>query len=250
MSRLTVVILMLLVATLIACNMNTSTDTASDSSVHSENKRRPGTPISPKIKSGIGTVVVSQTHYKASNWPLTVSEATLHCQWVDGYRAVSIDVASERYALNANASGEYPLFSAVATNDTYYHGLLTDALHLCGSRPKTSPIRIPTSPFLVPTLSPKQLLDPESDEYKGFHCLSGWDGDHPEFKKMASNQLQDPKSLESLGTLIGPVSNDGNHHISMTFTAGTIYGGRQRLVAEGYVDNKTCKASLISVTPG
>ena len=66
--------------------------------------------------------------------------------------------------------------------------------------------------------------------------------DTPESTRNSSQQCQ----VGDLGTLIGPVK-DGRHVIRLEFTAKNAFGGRVRHTAAGYVDNKTCEATLVDI---
>lgn len=87
----------------------------------------------------------------------------------------------------------------------------------------------------------------EADRRKGFHCLSRWDGNHDGLEKLVKAQLNDPGSMETLQTFISPVNSEGNHRIRMEFTALNAFGGRVRNTAVGWVNNKTCTATLTDI---
>lgn len=84
------------------------------------------------------------------------------------------------------------------------------------------------------------------DQRQGFHCLSAWDGNHDGLEALIRGQLNDPGSMDTISTLIGPVK-DGRHVIRLEFTAKNAFGGRVRHTAAGYVDNKTCEATLVDI---
>lgn len=79
---------------------------------------------------------------------------------------------------------------------------------------------------------------------KGFHCLSGWDGNHEGLEALIRAVLNDPGSMETISTRITPVNENGRHLVALDFTAKNAYGGRVRNTAYGYVDNGTCAATL------
>lgn len=55
---------------------------------------------------------ISEKQYGRSNWPLTVSEATLHCRYVAGVRNVKmVWVESEGYAYPVNGTAKSTLQS-------------------------------------------------------------------------------------------------------------------------------------------
>jgi hypothetical protein len=81
---------------------------------------------------------------------------------------------------------------------------------------------------------------------QGLHCLNL--GDHNEsLYARVYDSLADPGSLRAELTVIGPVI-DGEHRIKMDFTARNTLGQTVRGTAIGWVDNKTCLASLESIT--
>ena len=78
---------------------------------------------------------------------------------------------------------------------------------------------------------------------KGFHCLSAWDGNHDGIETLVRARLNDPGSMETHRTVIGPVVN-GQHRIKLDFSAANAFGGMVRSTAIGYVDHDTCRATL------
>ena len=81
---------------------------------------------------------------------------------------------------------------------------------------------------------------------QGLHCLNL--GDHNEsLYARVHDTLADPGSLRAELTVIGPII-DGEHRIKMDFTARNTLGQTVRGTAIGWVDNKTCLASLESIT--
>ena len=82
---------------------------------------------------------------------------------------------------------------------------------------------------------------------KGFHCLSSWDGNHNGLEELVRRRLNDPGSMETHETRIGPVDSSGRHRIIMDFSAKNAFGGRVRSTATGWVDNRTCEATLGSI---
>ena len=81
----------------------------------------------------------------------------------------------------------------------------------------------------------------------GFHCLSAWDGNHEGLEELIRANLNDPGSMETEETRITPVNKNGEHSISLEFTAKNALGGRVRNTAAGTVDNATCIATLIGI---
>ena len=90
--------------------------------------------------------------------------------------------------------------------------------------------------------------EPTAEERrKGFHCLSSWDGNHNGLEELVRRRLNDPGSMETHETRIGPVDSSGRHRIIMDFSAKNAFGGRVRNTATGWVDNRTCEATLGSI---
>lgn len=77
------------------------------------------------------------------------------------------------------------------------------------------------------------------DRRKGFHCLSGWDGSHPKFKREVVDRLRDPDSFEHIETRVTPV-NDGKHTIVMEYRAKNGFGGMVVGAAAGSYANNDC----------
>ena len=82
------------------------------------------------------------------------------------------------------------------------------------------------------------------DRRKGFHCLSGWDGNHDGLEALVRAELNDPGSMETHETRITPVDANGDHTIIMDFSAKNAFGGRVRHEAVGKVSQATCRATL------
>ena len=85
------------------------------------------------------------------------------------------------------------------------------------------------------------------ERYKGFHCLSSWDGNHGGMTELIKARLNDPDSMETRETLITPVNNAGQHRITVNFTARNAFGGVVRNRAFGLVDNEMCEATITSI---
>jgi hypothetical protein len=99
----------------------------------------------------------------------------------------------------------------------------------------------------TPELSDAEIANKAAEERKGFHCLSPWDGNHDGLEILIKAQLKDPDSMETIETLITPVDASGNHTIGLKYRARNGFGGMAVGQAFGSVDNKTCKATLISM---
>ncbi|RAP39376.1 hypothetical protein BYZ73_20855 [Rhodovulum viride] len=81
---------------------------------------------------------------------------------------------------------------------------------------------------------------------KGFHCLSGWDGAHPAFKRIVKNSMRDPDSFEHVETRVGPVTN-GWHTIRMVYRARNGFGGMNVGEAVGRYRNGDCSVEVLSL---
>ena len=87
------------------------------------------------------------------------------------------------------------------------------------------------------------------------HCLD-WGGmfagaNHAGFERLVQERLNDPESMETLSTELGRLElgyfDGGRRSITMEFTARNSFGGRIQGSAKGYLDDKTCKAMLVSI---
>ncbi|MCY4085335.1 MAG: hypothetical protein OXG37_00210 [Actinomycetia bacterium] len=89
------------------------------------------------------------------------------------------------------------------------------------------------------------------EQWKGFHCLSDWDGNHDGFEAIVRGRLNDLDSMKTRQTEItpvqGPGSYEGLHVIRMEFTARNALGGVVRSRAVGTVRPDNCKATLLRI---
>lgn len=85
------------------------------------------------------------------------------------------------------------------------------------------------------------------DHRMGFHCLSPWDGSHTEVVTMVSQAMREPDSFEHIETKMLPVDKDGNNTLFMSYRARNGFGGMNVATAVATIDNKTCKATLLSL---
>ena len=81
------------------------------------------------------------------------------------------------------------------------------------------------------------------DRRKGHHCLSAWDGNHDGLERLVKAQLNDPDSMKTTETLVGP-NKDGTHQIRLHFTAKNAFGGRVSAIGVGTFRNDNCVATL------
>jgi hypothetical protein len=81
----------------------------------------------------------------------------------------------------------------------------------------------------------------------GHHCLSAWDGAHSDFEAQVTRLMRDPDSFEHIQTRTGPVNEQGNNPIWMDYRARNGFGGMNVGTAIGWIDNRTCAASVVSV---
>lgn len=72
-----------------------------------------------------------------------------------------------------------------------------------------------------------------AERRKGFHCLSGWDGSHPEFVRLVKQQMNDPDSFEHDETRVTEINDQGRHEIIMNFRGRNAFGGTVRAIALG-----------------
>lgn len=69
---------------------------------------------------------------------------------------------------------------------------------------------------------------------KGFHCLSSWDGSHPDFERLVKLYMNDPDSFDHVSTRVTPVQSDtGRHTIIMEFRGRNAFGGIVKNTAIG-----------------
>lgn len=81
---------------------------------------------------------------------------------------------------------------------------------------------------------------------KGFHCLSSWDGSHPEVKRKVQALLHDADSFEHVETRITPVNENGSHTLIMDYRAKNGFGAMRLSSAMATVRQSNCSATLIS----
>lgn len=86
-----------------------------------------------------------------------------------------------------------------------------------------------------------------ADKKAGFHCLSGWDGSHREVVSAVKSQLRDPSSFEHVQTRITPMSESGEHRLTMTYRAKNGFGALTGGLVEATVRNATCSAQVVSI---
>lgn len=94
----------------------------------------------------------------------------------------------------------------------------------------------------------EQAAIAEENRYKGFHCLSAWDGSNRSLVNQVTSGLRDPDSFEHIETRITPVNAQTlKHGVSMTFRARNGFGGMNIGRAVGQVDPESCLATNILV---
>ena len=92
--------------------------------------------------------------------------------------------------------------------------------------------------------SPDSNSSPEqkaADKNKGFHCLSDWDGSHSTLKSSVKSVLRNPSSFEHIETRIGPVNENGQHFVSMRYSAENGLGGTNVELATATISNSSCQ---------
>ena len=96
--------------------------------------------------------------------------------------------------------------------------------------------------------SPQREAEKAEERRKGFHCLSPLTGHHRDFERLVKDSLNDPDSMKSHETRIGPVNEaTGVHVIVMEFGARNAFGGMLRRTATGLVSSDTCEPTLLGV---
>ena len=88
---------------------------------------------------------------------------------------------------------------------------------------------------------PEQTPYEAQERYKGFHCLSGWDGAHPGLKRAVKAALRDPDSFEHAETRVTPADVNGRHRITMTYRARNGFGGMNVTTAHGTYGTRDCQ---------
>lgn len=86
-----------------------------------------------------------------------------------------------------------------------------------------------------------------TDKKAGFHCLNSWDGSHREVVRAVKNQLRDPSSFEHVQTRITPMSESGEHRLTMTYRAKNGFGALTGGLVVATVRNATCSAQVLSI---
>lgn len=92
-----------------------------------------------------------------------------------------------------------------------------------------------------------KVAEKAEERRKGFHCLSGWDGSHSEFKHDLKKQMRDPDSFEHIETRVGPINDLGRHAVFMKYRARNGFGGMNVGTAIGSYSNETCKHEIAAV---
>lgn len=82
------------------------------------------------------------------------------------------------------------------------------------------------------------------EKKKGFHCLSGWDGSHPQLVETVKSNLRDPDSFEHVETKVTPTAPNGNHILFMKYRARNGFGGMNVNQAGATMKNDDCTIIL------
>jgi hypothetical protein len=101
-----------------------------------------------------------------------------------------------------------------------------------------------TPPPAPPQPTPEEVAAREKELLYGQHCLSLWDGSHPEFVKQVKQRLNDPDSFDHVETVTWPVRDDGRNSIMMTFRAKNGFGGVITSKAMGSINGLNCSDAL------
>jgi hypothetical protein len=100
------------------------------------------------------------------------------------------------------------------------------------------------APAAPPQPTPEEVAAKERELLYGQHCLSLWDGSHPEFVKQVKRRLNDPDSFDHVETVTWPVRDDGRNSIMMTFRAKNGFGGVITSKAMGSINGLDCSDAL------
>ena len=103
--------------------------------------------------------------------------------------------------------------------------------------------RIETEKQAAASTERRKVEDVENKR-QGFHCLSGWDGSHPDVVSTIKGGLRDPDSFEHIKTIITPANAAGQHQLMMSYRAKNGFGGMMpgRVIAT--VNHTSCKATI------
>jgi hypothetical protein len=101
-----------------------------------------------------------------------------------------------------------------------------------------------TPPPAAPQPTPEEVAAKERELLYGQHCLSLWDGSHPEFVNQVKRRLNDPDSFDHVETVTWPVRDDGRNSIMMTFRAKNGFGGVITSKAMGSINGLDCSDAL------
>jgi hypothetical protein len=85
-----------------------------------------------------------------------------------------------------------------------------------------------------------RTAEDEANKKAGLHCLSLWDGSHPEFTRLVEKDLRDPSTFEHIQTLVWPMTPTGRHKVLMRFRAANGFGGMTISKAVGTFGNEDC----------
>jgi hypothetical protein len=99
-------------------------------------------------------------------------------------------------------------------------------------------------PAAPPQPTPEEVAAKEKELLYGQHCLSLWDGSHPEFVNQVKRRLNDPDSFDHVETVTWPVRDDGRNSIMMTFRAKNGFGGVITSKAMGSINGLDCSDAL------
>ena len=87
------------------------------------------------------------------------------------------------------------------------------------------------------------------DRERGFHCLSPWNGSHPQVVRRVKAGLRDPASFEHIETRVTPANGDGVHRFVMSFRAKNGFGGMNIEQATGTYRQDDCARVVIETAP-
>lgn len=97
------------------------------------------------------------------------------------------------------------------------------------------------------TAAQEQAATDAARKQAGFHCVSAWDGHHPDFIRKVKRQMRDPDSFEPIETRIAPVNDQNQHPIQMQYRSKNGFGGYTVGMAIGLVDHENCDVTVLKV---
>lgn len=85
-----------------------------------------------------------------------------------------------------------------------------------------------------------------SDQFAGGHCLSSWNGSHPELLASLKKSMKDPSTFEHTESRISKVGADDFHVIYIDYRAKNSFGATVNSSASGRFSSKDCSFEIVS----